>query len=227
MPDSRPNFVVVPVKDRLDLTRQLVAQLEAEAGYEAVFVLDNGSTDGTRKWLDGRSGQAGIEAVDASGLGIYGMWNLGVRLARARERSCNVAILNNDLSLGPRLLVRLAAGLHSRPDLWAVSPNYDGRALNGAQYVRSTFKQRGLAGFCFMARGEAFDRVSFDEGFEWWYGEDDFVARVEAEGGRVGIVGEASVEHIGGGAQTVRYTREILDAIERDRRRMWAKWAHF
>ena len=56
---------------------------------------------------------------------------------------------------------------------------------------------------------------------------DDFIARVVAAGGRVAIVGEANVEHIGGGSQTVRYTPDVLVAIERDRRRMWAKWGHF
>jgi GT2 family glycosyltransferase len=108
-----------------------------------------------------------------------------------------------------------------------LSPNYDGRVLSGIQYVRTTFKGRGLAGFAFMVRGEVFDRVAFDKGFRWWYGEDDLVARIEAEGGRVGIVGDATVEHIGGGSQTIRYTPEVLAVIERDRRRMWAKWHHF
>jgi GT2 family glycosyltransferase len=155
------------------------------------------------------------------------MWNLGVRLARSRQAACNVAILNNDVALGPGVLVRLANALRSRSDLWVVSPNYDRRPLAGIQYVRSTFKHRGLAGFAFMGRGEILDRFAFDEGFNWWYGEDDFIARVVAAGGRVAIVGEANVEHIGGGSQTVRYTPDVLVAIERDRRRMWAKWGHF
>jgi GT2 family glycosyltransferase len=222
-----PTYVVVPVKDRLELTRALIAQLEAQGGYEAVFVLDNGSTDGTRDWLGARRRTPGVELVDAAGLRIYAMWNLGVRLARSRHPTCNVAILNNDLALGPGVLVRLATALHSRPDLWVVSPNYDCRPLTGVQYVRSTYKGQGLAGFAFMGRGEILDRFPFDEGFNWWYGEDDFLARVDAAGGRVGIVGEANVEHIGGGSQTVRYTPDILAAIERDRRRMWSKWGHF
>jgi len=222
-----PTYVVIPVKDQLPLTRNIVAQLGVDGGYERLFVLDNGSTDGTTEWLALQQGRGRLEAVTAPDLGIYALWNLGVRLARDRTPECNVAIFNNDLRIGPRLVVRLAAGLRSAPDLWAVSPNYDRRSIEGVQYVRSTFKRQGLAGFAFMARGEIFDTVAFDQGFAWWYGDDDFVAGIEAQGGRVGIVGDTTVEHIGGGAQTVRYTRDTLTAIERDRRRMWAKWSHF
>jgi GT2 family glycosyltransferase len=222
-----PTFVVVPVKGRQPLTRHLVTQLAAAGGYDELYVLDNGSDDGTWQWLRRQQEQGRLEAVAAPALGIYQLWNLGVRLARKRDPDANVAIFNNDLRIGPRLVSRLAAGLRSAPDLWAVSANYDGRAVNGVQYVHSTFKRRGLAGFAFMVRGAIFDQVSFDEAFEWWYGDDDFVAQIEARGGRVGVVGEAMVEHIDGGAQTVRYTRERLAGIERDRRRMWAKWGHF
>ena len=222
-----PTYVVIPVRDRLALTRDIVTQLATAGGYERIFVLDNGSVDGTDEWLCRQQRQGRLEAVAAPTLGIYELWNLGVRLARTRSQQCNVAILNNDLRIGPRLLSRLATGLRSADDLWAVSPNYDGRPTRGVQYVRSTFKRQGLAGFAFMARGEVFDHVAFDEGFEWWYGDDDFVAGIEAKGGRVGIVSEATVEHIDGGAQSIKYTRALLAAMERDRRRMWAKWSHF
>lgn len=227
MDGAVPTFVVIPVKDRLDLTRRLVDDLAGEGGYEVLFVLDNGSTDGTAAWLRRQPVPARIELVETPGLGIYGMWNLGVRLARARHSRSNIAVLNNDIRTGPDFLARLATGLRSQPDLWAVCPNYDRRPVRGVEYVRSTFKRGGLAGFAFMARGEVFDEISFDEGFRWWYGDDDFVAQVKARGGRAGIVGDATVEHIGGGAQSVRYTPAVLADIERDRRRMWAKWRHF
>ncbi len=222
-----PTFVVIPVKDRLDLTRRLVDDLAGEGGYEALFVLDNGSTDGTAAWLRRRPVPARVELVETPELSIYGMWNLGVRLARARHSPSNIAVLNNDIRTGPDFLARLATGLRSRPDLWAVCPNYDGRPVRGVEYVRSTFKHGGLAGFAFMVRSEIFDQVSFDEGFRWWYGDDDFDAQLKVLGGRAGIVGDATVEHIGGGAQSVRYTPDRLADIERDRRRMWAKWRHF
>ncbi len=225
-PSSVPTFVVIPVRNRLDLTRRLVDQL-AGSRYDALFVLDNGSEDGTWDWLQCQPLAVSVEPVDAVGLGIYAMWNLGIRLARQRAQLCDIAILNNDIQICPHFLDRLSAGLRSKPDLWAVSANYGAQPVEGLRYVRGSFKTGGLAGFAFMARGEIFDRLSFDEGFHWWYGDDDFVAQIESRGGRVGIVGSAAVEHVGGGGQTVRYTRARLGAIERDRRRMWSKWGHF
>ncbi len=221
-----PTFVVVPVKGRLELTRCLVGQL-ATSSYESLLVLDNGSTDGTWDWLCRQPSSLHLEPVDARGLGIYAMWNLGVSLARRRAPLCNVAVLNNDIRVGPKFLDELSAGLRSRRDLWAVSANYDGREIDGVEYVRASFKSSGFAGFAFMARGEVFEAVSFDEGFGWWYGDDDFLAQIAARGGRVGIVGAATVEHVNGGGQTAQYDRERLSAIERDRRRMWSKWGHF
>lgn len=221
-----PTFVVVPVKGRLDLTRSLVGQLARDA-YDAIFVLDNGSRDETWNWLCSCPKSLALQAVDATDLGIYAMWNLGIRLARERSPVCNVAILNNDIRLGIHFLDHLAVGLRSSPALWAVSANYDGRRIEGVEYVQASFKSGGFAGFAFMTRGEIFDAVSFDEEFRWWYGDDDFLAQIEQSGGRVGIVGSATVEHVNGGGQTAQYTREMLITIERDRRRMWSKWHHF
>lgn len=221
-----PTFVVVPVKGRLELTRSLVAQL-ARDPYDTIFVLDNGSGDGTWDWLSSTPHELALQAIDAKDLGIYAMWNLGIRLARERSPVCNVAILNNDIRVGRHFLDHLAAGLRSSDDLWAASANYDGRPIEGVEHVQASFKSGGFAGFAFMTRGEIFDAVSFDEEFRWWYGDDDFLAQIEQSGGRVGIVGAATVEHVNGGGQTAQYTREMLSTVERDRRRMWSKWHRF
>ena len=222
---STPTFAVVPVRDRLDLTQTLLSQLDGT--YDTVFVLDNGSEDDTWRWLSQRPRKMQVEPVAAAGLGIYAMWNLGARLARERAATCDIAFLNNDIHVGPGFLGALRDGLRSADDLWAVSANHRRHPLGGVQRSLGTFKSGGFAGFAFMARGEIFDRVGFDESFSWWYGDDDFIAQIQANGGRVGVVGPATVDHIDGGSQTARYDRERLAAIERDRRRMWSKWGHF
>jgi GT2 family glycosyltransferase len=221
-----PTYVVVPVRDRLELTRALVGDLVCQGGHDGLFVFDNGSTDGTACWLAREHARGTLVAVDAAGWTLHRMWNAGIRLARERDPACNIAILNNDLRLGPDFCRRLAAALRSEPDLVAVSPNYDGRPIDGVVHVTSTFKNGGLAGFAYMVRGEAFDHIAIDETLRWWYGDDDLVAQIAACGGRVGVTGATTVEHVNGGSQTITYTREVVYDLEHDLLHMLAKWGH-
>src|SRR5262245_7895371 len=163
----------MPVRNRLDLTQQLVEQLRAQDGYLTVFVVDNGSTDGTAEWLTGEERCGDLVRLDGAGRTLHQMWNDGIRAARAQHPVCNIALLNNDLRLGPSFCSQLAAVLRSDASLYAVSPSYDERPIGRVRYVESTFKNGGLAGFAFMVRGEVFDDITFDEDLHWWYGDDD------------------------------------------------------
>ena len=221
-----PVFVVVPVKDQTRHTRGIVEQLAVQGGYDRLFVLDNGSSQETAAFLARCDGQAGVEVIDAAGWPLHDMWQEGVDRARARSATCDVAILNNDLRLGPRFLASLSASLRSDPALWAVSPRYDDRRIKGIEYVSGTFKDRGLAGFAYMVRGEAFDHVAFDRRFHWWYGDDDLVAQIEARGRKVAITGATWVEHVDGGSQTLQHVDGIGPQLAADRARMLRKWGY-
>lgn len=216
--------VVIPVKDNLPLTRGIVGQLHEQGGFDDLTVFDNGSGRRTRRYLEHEASVGRLRHVDAAGFTLHQMWNRGADLARARDPRGMVAFLNNDLRLGPGFLAGLSSALGADAKLWAVSPNYDGRSVQGVEYVTSTYRRGGLAGFAFMVKAEAFDRVRFDERFEWWFGDDDLVAQIESLGYKVGIAGDVAVEHIAGGSQTVQYKRDFIEAIRRDRRRMADKW---
>jgi GT2 family glycosyltransferase len=221
-----PPYVIVPVRDQVHLTRSLLDQLREQRGYQAVFIFDNGSRAEAARWLASQQGD-GIEVVNAGGLTISQMWNAGVHRARERDQDAPVAFLNNDLRLGDRFLVGLAEALHADAALWAVSPQYDGRPLAGTEYVTGTFKSSGLAGFAFMVTSRAFDHIRFDEGFRWWFGDDDLVAQIEATGHKVGITAATTVDHVNGGSQTL-LTRflEVWPDLVADQHRMRSKWGH-
>lgn len=224
MESSRPIHVVVPVKDRLDLTASLVGQLLDQREHTTIWIADNGSEEQTRRWLRGAEARGDLRVIDAAGWGLHRMWNEGVRRALRADPDADVAILNNDLELGPSFLSRLQRGLHADDGVWAVSANYDERQIDGIELVTSTFKNGGLAGFAFMASAAAFAEVSFDEQLRWWYGDDDFVWQIEVLGGRVAVVGDALVTHLDGGSQTVVYDMETVGAIEADLAHALAKW---
>ena len=219
-----PIHVVIPMKDRVALTAALVEQLVEQGAHRRVWVYDNGCGPTARRWLHRAARRGHLVVVEASGQRLHTMWNDGIDRARAEDPEADIAILNNDLVLGEAFLHRLQVGLHSAPDLWAVSPNYAGRDLSGVARVTSTFKHGGLAGFAVLARAEAFQSVRFDERFAWWYGDDDFVWQVEQAGRRVAIVGNATVEHVGGGSRTVLYDAATVATIEADLLYGLQKW---
>ncbi len=212
------------MKDRVALTAALVGQLVSQGAYQRVWVYDNGCGPTARRWLERAARRGHITVVDAAGQRLHTMWNDGVARALAEDPDADIAILNNDLALGESFLHLLQVGLHSAQDLWAVSPNYDGRNLSGVARVTSTFKHGGLAGFAFMAPAEAFRTVRFDENFAWWYGDDDFVWQIERAGRRVAVVGNATVEHVGGGSRTIVYDAATVAAIEADLLYGLQKW---
>ena len=188
------NYVVIPMKDRADLTRPLLRDLKKQGNYEKIFIFDNGSARPTRKWL---STQQTATVVDAKGWNIHEMWNRGLDLAGEG----NIALLNNDIKIGPNFLKGLATGLRSDSKLDVVCPNYDGREGEGICYVNQIAANLrdgagGLAGFAFMMRGEWGYR--FPEELKWWYGDNHMVAHAR----HAGIVLNTTVEHRLGGSLT-------------------------
>jgi GT2 family glycosyltransferase len=240
--DPAPTYVVIPVKGQLHYTDSILDQLAKQGGYEEIFVYDNaaGTDDGfvshddkPTQYVDGKT------VFPAAGLSIYEMWNLGIKEALSRSPRCNIAILNNDLELGPDFLSHLADVLRQRVTIAAVCGNYDNRQMVEAfQATRGVAAGRmdgtgGFAGFAFMVKGEIFAAgcPMFDEGYEIWYGDTDFTMTLDAGDAVYGIVRDAHVVHIDGGSKTSgdgkgkRLTPELAEAAKRDRKRFEAKWA--
>jgi GT2 family glycosyltransferase len=231
-----PTFVVIPVRGQHQYTESLLKQLAAQKSYHQIFVYDNGADeDPYQGYVPDQ-----CEVIPAAGLSIHEMWNAGIRAARKQFVACNIAILNNDLNIGPRFLEGLADGLRVDDRIWVISPNYDGRNVPGGDVlpVKGIAAGRmdgtgGIAGFAFMVKGELFDHglPLFDEQFEFWYGDTDFVQMVDALGGVVAIMQPITVEHIDGGSKTAGdgtkrlKTPELEAKAARDRVRFEAKWS--
>lgn len=215
-----PTFVVIPMKDRMDLTRPLLDQLAEQDEYERILLYDNGSNEQTKAEIAALDIPR-LTVTDAAGWNIHQMWNAGLAEAKRLAWPCNIAILNNDLKIGPRFLSGLAAELRRDPLLAAVSPNYDGRAGDGVQYVNQICADRydgtgGLAGFAFMLKSEG--NYAFPDELNWWYGDNHMLASIAYAGSKAGIVLGTTVEHVGGGKQTGGWDDPVRAAeIEQDR----------
>lgn len=202
MLDLPEAVVAIPVKDRWDLTCPLLEELVTQGEASEIIVYDNGSTDGTREGVAQLArNDARISYVNASGWKLHGMWNRALEAAQGRP----VAILNNDLKIGPEFLSRQVFALVNDPRLAVVSPNYD-RRPGGVFYTGQIAAGRydgtgGIAGFAFMVAAD-FTDYRFPEQLNWWYGDNHLIASALRAERKCAVLGGVTVEHIDGGGQT-------------------------
>lgn len=226
--------VVVPVKDKLDLTKSIVEQCHEDFAVTDVTVIDNGSTDGTWEWLKQNQGP-GLKVCSMPDAGIHEMWNRGIFEALRPPDVTSVAILNNDLELGFDALTECDEVLQKLPEFAAVCPNYDGRPSpepRRVQVVDDICANRydgtgGLAGFAMVIAADWLrDGYRFPEDLRWWCGDNDLVLTAYAAGRKCGIVLDATVVHLDGGGQTAGdwMSPEFEEITQADIATFRAKW---
>lgn len=190
-------YVVIPSIKRGD-AESLVSMLDAEC-----FVIENdGPLNLSKKWNHGLDLAAGTAWLN-------------------HETEWNVAILNDDLKVGPDFLGLLGAGLRSRKDIGVTYPNIE-HPLKVGEVGRTQGDGgdgRTLTGWAFMLRGE--EGFRFDEQFEWWYGDSDLEKQVRASGRWAAAVGGCEAVHL----NATQSTRgELLQVAKDDEARFAKKW---
>jgi hypothetical protein len=207
--------VVIPSRAQRQLLTDLIVQLVQDGGADRIVVLDNGYDPPL-----GTHAIAGYETVRDESPSIYALWNHG--FARARAAGCDkVVLLNDDVELiGPNWLRRLTAPLHD--ETWVTCPDHTRRLLAGAyEETSGTYRHGGMPGFAFAVDASALLSKPFDERYSWWYGDDDFVFRVERDGGRIVRVGGLHLNHVE--SATLNQT-DVRDAVARDAELFHATW---
>lgn len=219
-----PTFVVIPGRDRHEMTYTLLGQLDGQA--DRLFLYDNGSTPAYMLDFD----DLVREVVDADGWALHRMWNDGLDRAEKAAAAMgapewNVAILNNDLEVPADFLAQLATGLRRRDDYMISYPNIHGLDIPPVGVAITTGMGNGqtgrsLSGYAFMVKGEAGLRI--DERFEWWYGDDDLERQVQARGGQV-VCCPTTVNHLEPNKSTEE-SPERQAMARRDMDRFFTKW---
>lgn len=187
-----PTYAVIPFKDEVEMTKHVVQLCIDDPVVGHVVLLNNGSSEQTNADLDAfLVGIEGTEVhlIDATGQGIYKMWNMGWQFAIDNENRgpSNIAFLNNDIHFLPGTIERLVKVLRRQEDALVTYPDYDRPTSNrvtpgyNIRATKGTKKDGGMCGHCFVVRGEAAKKglSMFDEQFEWWCGDDDFAKNVE------------------------------------------------
>lgn len=192
-----------------------------------IYVYDNGMSPHVRL----KCAEFGVEIIDAIGDKIYSMWNKGVVKSLLDQDIDYICIFNDDLILDvrPNWFKDLIYPL-SNENFWAACGNYNPQIHSSESNftkVTGTYKDNGFAGFCFAVSREAYESglPFFDERFNWWYGDDDFVHSVYKMGNSVVVSNKAQMIHIDGGSKSVvQYTPEFNAMVEQDRILYYRKW---
>lgn len=220
--------IVIPTlgKNRMVISLLDYIEEEDEDILRTIFVLDNGMPEGTAKDC---ARFPHVKVIDCKGMKIYRMWNKGVQYSIRTKPTDYIAIFNDDIITNTgNFLTNLVEPLDCHEDIWAACGNYDQRDCDDYyQEVTGTFKDGGFAGFCFAVKGEAYlnGLPLFEERYNWWYGDDDFLHNIHKLGKRAVMSRGAYMFHIGNGSNTIeQYTDEFNEMVAKDREIYMRKW---
>jgi hypothetical protein len=197
-----------------------------DVNLSKIIVLDNGAH---RNTIDRLSQNPIVEIVSCISLGIYTMWNIGIKKCLEENPDQIICIFNDDIVIDekPNWFNDLFIPF-SEEDVWATCANYSD--FVGEKYyieVSGTFKDNGFGGFCFAVTSNAYKSglPFFDEKYNWWYGDDDFVHSIHHMNKKVTLSTEARINHINGGSQSVvQYSDDFNRRVEKDRIYYMDKW---
>jgi hypothetical protein len=239
-----PVVVLIPMKNRLDLTTTILRQIRERAGrFDDILLYDNGSDLKNRHELRRWSAERYVTLVEAPNQTITQMWNAGWDLALAKhpEGPVNLAILNNDVEIPSGFLDVLSVALRLElSDVlpWLVYPGVCratvdqveayrfGHALH-CEITSGTVRHGGMSGWAFMVAAEKRREgllEPIDEQFRWWCGDDDLAFSIGAAGGAQYRVDGLPVFHHGEGTASLEDPDRLEEKKRADLRRCREKW---
>lgn len=218
---------IIPTFNLLHFTKQAILSIALRPG-DRIFVVDNGSTDGTLEWLREQQHREPFIDVIAFGKnrGVAVAWNRG--LTEAFERGHPRAlVMNNDVVLAADTVDALERGYNKH--LGIVS-SHSVAAMNALYLVerRPTY-ELPVDYSCFMLSRAVFAKVGpFDEAYWPGYFEDqDFDCRAEQLGVPRGCLGDAIVCHYASQTLQSGQLPNHTEDFERNRKRFMDRWGGY
>lgn len=239
MSSDRRAAVVIPSWNGLEDLRDCLASVRAQEGPEAeLMVVDNGSSDGSRAFLE-------REAVPHVALPENAGFARAVNLGVSRTTAPLVVVLNADTVLEPDCLSRLVASVLEDPAVGGVQPRIlglnrraprdsddpgapvysvgqvltgdgrareEGRGLPQGSVPMARREVFGLCGAACLVRRELFEDLGgYDERYFSFYEDVDLNVRARIAGWRFFLEPEAVVWHVGEAAWRQGFERPTAD----------------
>lgn len=221
LPPVRAGYVsmVILTFNQLEYTKKCVKSIEKQTPepHEIIFV-DNGSTDGTVKWLKARVKEnKNYKLIEnKQNLGFAKGCNQGIKASKGEY----VLLLNNDVIVSEGWLSGLLDCLNHSPDTGIVGPmtnNISGpqqvisdeyRSVDNLgtyaakfrnQYRHRRIPLRRIVGFCMLFRYALAEQIGMlDESFGTGnFEDDDFCLRSALAGYKNYIAGDVFIHHYG------------------------------
>jgi GT2 family glycosyltransferase/glycosyltransferase involved in cell wall biosynthesis len=188
--------IIIPTNNRLGMLRKCIDSIYSHTSTPfEIVVVDNGSTDGTREYLEKESVKrpAVRYTRNATNLGYQKAANMGVSLSRGKH----VLLFNDDAWVdgdepdGRDWLSTYVDELEGDPKLGLVGPH----APNGG--LSPTLKKPMLFFWCVMTRREIWDEVGQldDVMFYNYGGDDDWCERLRQKGYSIKVK-KANLRHL-------------------------------
>jgi hypothetical protein len=228
-----PTVVVIPTRYQSRMLISLMGSVLSDPSVIKVIIFNNNCSEGYSKILEDLKNDSKVEVVVTPQLSVYQMWNWGWKMAKLYSEKVNVAILNDDVFFWPLTLFKMAEFLRREDDVAVVYPDYDTPLDSNLNELtlrdsRSTQGDGGMAGFCFMLKGEL-PIPYIDENFGWYYGDDDFVKQVDLAGYKIKRIAGLSVDHNWGQSSklrddlvpTILKDQEYFNQKYSENRRLW------
>ena len=228
----KKTLVVVPVYNNLHLTVACLGFLRRNTYWPMeVLVVNNGSTDGTKEWLDGFLGENSdwfsVHHNDEN-WGVSKSWNFGIEVAEKRPDIDYLVFLNNDTEVSEGWLYNLHWVMCLNPMIKVVSAEHVDRVYTSDRVADPgvyIFEKGSFLppGYCFLVPKDIFSTVGgFDEGFKLCnYEESDFFRRLQQKDYLIALSGRAYVKHYA--MQTTKLF-DIQKIMEENRALYESRW---
>jgi GT2 family glycosyltransferase/Tfp pilus assembly protein PilF len=217
-PEPVLSSIIIPVFNNLDLTRQCLESIwnYTDAPHE-IIVVDNGSTDGTREYLNNMEAAGGVRVIaNPTNLGFAKASNQGAQAARGDY----LVFLNNDTIVQPGWLEELIACSRKYDKIGAVGAKllfpddtvqHAGVAFNERKLVYHIYQHydrdhpavnkerefQAVTAACMLMKKEVFFEVgAFDEGYLNGFEDVDLCFKLREQGYKIVYTPRPVVYHL-------------------------------